>query len=206
MLALRPSQSAKLLLRARDGDEQALGDLLILYRNYLKLLARVQIDRRLRTKLDESDIAQETLLRAHRTFGQFRGQTEADVLAWLRKILASCLVDVVRHFHGTQQRRLDLERDLENELAASSEVLDSHLLDQASPSDSLIRQERGVLLANALARLPADYREAVILRHLEELSFPEIAVQMGRSVDSVKKLWIRALARLREGWEGGDVC
>jgi RNA polymerase sigma-70 factor (ECF subfamily) len=69
-----------------------------------------------------------------------------------------------------------------------------------------MRRERGVQLANALARLPADYREAVILRHFEELTFPQIALKMGRTVNSVKKLWIRGLARLREGWEGDDDC
>jgi RNA polymerase sigma-70 factor (ECF subfamily) len=206
MLALGRSEPDQLLLRARGGDEQALGDLLILYRNYLKLLARVQIDRRLRTKLDESDVVQDVLLRAHRTFGQFRGQTEAEVLSWLRQILASSLVDVFRHYRGTQRRRLDLERDFQQELDESSRTLDSHLLDQSTPSESLIRRERGVLLANALARLPAGYREAVVLRHLEELTFPEIAVKMGRTVDSVKKLWIRGLARLREDWEGDDGC
>jgi RNA polymerase sigma-70 factor (ECF subfamily) len=202
MSAIRSADPEQLLLRARDGDEHALGDLLILYRNYLKLLARMQIDRRLRTKLDESDVVQDVLLRAHRTFGQFRGQTEADVLSWLRQILASCLIDVARHFHGTQRRRLELERDFEHELDESSRAIDSRLLDPSTPSNALIRRERGVLLANSLARLPADYREAVILRHLQELTFPQIAVKMGRTVDSVKKLWIRGLARLREDWEG----
>jgi RNA polymerase sigma-70 factor (ECF subfamily) len=204
MLAVRGSKPEQLLRRARAGDEQALGDLLVVYRNYLKLLARVQIDRRLRAKLDESDIVQDALLRAHRAFGQFRGLSEADVLSWLRQILAPCLVDTFRRFHGTQRRRLDLERDFEQSLDESSRALDARIVDPSTPSESLIRRERGVLLANALARLPADYREAVILRHLEELTFPQIAVKMGRTVDSVKKLWIRALARLREDWEGGD--
>jgi RNA polymerase sigma-70 factor (ECF subfamily) len=59
------------------------------------------------------------------------------------------------------------------------------------------QREQGVLLAEALARLPADYREVVVLRHLEELEFPEVARRMGRSVGSVKKLWVRALGSLR---------
>jgi RNA polymerase sigma-70 factor (ECF subfamily) len=60
-----------------------------------------------------------------------------------------------------------------------------------------MRREQGVLLAEALARLPEDYREIVMLRHLEDLPFAEVAVRMNRSVDSVQKLWVRALARLR---------
>ena len=59
------------------------------------------------------------------------------------------------------------------------------------------RREQAVLLADALNHLPADYREVLILRHLEGLTFPEVADRMGRSLDSVEKLWVRALPRLR---------
>ena len=68
---------------------------------------------------------------------------------------------------------------------------------QSSPSQQAIRREQSVLLAEALGRLPADWRELLILRHLEGLTFPEVAKRLGRTVDSVKKLWPRALAGLR---------
>jgi RNA polymerase sigma-70 factor (ECF subfamily) len=61
----------------------------------------------------------------------------------------------------------------------------------------VVRREQAVLLADALEALPVDYREVIILRQLEELPFPEVARRMGRSVDSVKNLWVRSLARLR---------
>jgi RNA polymerase sigma-70 factor (ECF subfamily) len=60
-----------------------------------------------------------------------------------------------------------------------------------------VRREQAVLLADALEGLPADYRDVVILRQLEDLSFSEVAVRMGRTEDSVKHLWVRALARMR---------
>ena len=66
-----------------------------------------------------------------------------------------------------------------------------------SPSQQASRREQAVLLADALGKLTDDYREAIVLRHLEGLSFPEVARRMGRSEDSVKKLWARALAKLR---------
>jgi RNA polymerase sigma-70 factor (ECF subfamily) len=196
----RPNPN-QLLLNARQGDEQALGDLLVLYRDYLKLLARVQIDRRLKRKLDASDVVQDALLRAHRGFGQFRGQSEGELLAWLRTILASCLVDLARQYHVAARRRIDLERDFRHDLDDASRILDTRLIDHSTPSVAASRRERGVLLASALAGLPAAYREAVVLRHLEGLTFPQIAVRMGRTVDSVKKLWIRGLAQLRTTWE-----
>lgn len=195
-----------LLARARGGSQSALGELLQLYRNYLGLLARLQIDRRLQGKVDPSDVVQETFLEAHRDFPQFRGATEAEFVSWLRRILGTNLANVVRHYHGTQARDVRLERELAGDLDASSRALDVGLVARASsPSQLAARREQAVLLADALGQLSRDYREAIILRHLEGLSFPEVAVRMGRSVDSVKKLWARALAQLRYVL-GGEVA
>jgi len=187
-----------LLRHARTGDGSALGRLLELYRNYLKLLARLQIDRRLQVKLDASDVVQETFLEAHRDFGQFRGTTEGELVSWLRQILVTNLANLVRHYRGTQRRDIRLERELAAELDESSRALDHGLVArQSSPSQQAAYHEQAVLLADALGQLPEDYREAVILRHLEGLSFAEVAERMERTVDSVKKLWARGLARLR---------
>ena len=68
----------------------------------------------------------------------------------------------------------------------------------SSPSQQASRREQVVLLADALALLPEDYREVIVLRHLEGLSFAEVGQRMGRSLDSVEKLWVRGLARLRQ--------
>jgi RNA polymerase sigma-70 factor (ECF subfamily) len=199
----RPSPDSLIRL-ARAGDETALGDLLALYRNYLKLLARLQIDRQLQRKLDASDVVQDLLLHAHRAFANFRGRSEEELLAWLRQILATCLARCARHYRGTKRRQVQLERDLEEELMDASRAIDAKLIQHSTPSHSALRRERGVLLANALARLPEDYREAIVLRYLEDLSFPEIAERMHRSVDSVRKLWTRGLAQLRLAAEGID--
>ena len=86
----------QLLRLAQEGDRQALGQLLQLYGNYLLLLAQMQIGRRLQGKVDAADLVQETFLAAHRDFLQFRGTTEAELVSWLRRILAARLVDLVR--------------------------------------------------------------------------------------------------------------
>jgi RNA polymerase sigma-70 factor (ECF subfamily) len=192
------SNPEHLLQRARQGDGAALGRLLELYRAYLNVLARVQIGRRLQGKVDASDVVQEAFLGACRDFPQFRGATEQEFLGWLRQILASLLANLVRHYQGTQRRDVRLERQLAVELGQSSEALDRGLVAaQSSPSEQAIRREHSVLLAEALLRLPEDWRQLLILRHLEGLSFPEVAQRLGRTVDSVKKQWPRALANLR---------
>jgi RNA polymerase sigma-70 factor (ECF subfamily) len=192
-----------LLHRARAGDALALGRLLESYRAYLGVLARVQIGRRLQGKADPSDLVQETFLGASRDFPQFRGTTEAEFQAWLRQILASLLANLVRHYHGTQRRDVRLERQLAVELDQSSHALDRGLFaSQSSPSQQAVRREQAVLLAEALGRLPPEWRDLLILRHLEGLTFPEVARRLGRTVDAVKKQWPRALAGLRQMLEG----
>jgi RNA polymerase sigma-70 factor (ECF subfamily) len=192
------SDPEQLLRLARLDPAAALGPLLEGYRGYLEVLARVQIGRRLQGKVGAADLVQETFLEAHRHFGRFRGTTEAEFVGWLRQILATTLAAELRRFLGTQRRDVRLERELAAELDASSRVLDGGLVARSSsPSQRAMRREQAVLLAEALGRLPEAYREVLVLRHLEGLPFAEVARRMGRSLDSVKNLWTRALGQLR---------
>lgn len=192
-----------LLDQARAGDDQALGDLLESHRGYLMVLARVQIGRRLQGKVDAADVVQDSFLGAYRDFAQFRGTSEKEFLGWLRQILASVLANLVRHYQGAQRRDVRLERQLTVELDQSSHALDRGLVaEQSSPSQQAVRREQSVLLAEALARLPDEWRDLLILRHLEGLTFPQVAQRLGRTLDSVKKQWPRALASLRRVMEG----
>lgn len=195
------SDPEHLLRLAQQGDVDAVGRLLDGYRSYLLLLARLQIDRRMQGKIDASDLVQETFLHAHRAFGDFRGATEEELLAWLRRILASRLTDLLRRY-ATKRRNVRLECRLEEELDRSSRIAGALVLSESSPSQKTGRREQAVLVAEAIGRLPADYREVIVLRHLEELKFPEVARRMERSEGSVKKLWVRALANLRCALEG----
>jgi RNA polymerase sigma-70 factor (ECF subfamily) len=198
MSAVMRPDAEQLLRLAREGGGDAKGNLLDVYRGYLTLLARLQVGRRLQGKADASDLVQETFLQAHRCFAQFRGTTEAEIAAWLRQILASRLAKLVWRYHGAQRRDVRLERELQQEMAQSSRLLDRGLMaPQSSPSKQAARREQGLLLADSLDRLPEDYREVLVLRHLEGLTFPEVAARLGRTVESVRKIWIRGLARLR---------
>src|SRR5262245_49005130 len=189
----------ELIRKARGEDPTLLGQLLELYRQYLGLLARVQIGQRLQGKVDASDVVQDTFLEAHRNFPRFQGASEAQFVAWLRQILAANLGNLVRRYLGTQGRDVRLERELAAAVDESSRALDGGLVaPQSSPSQQAVRREQAVLLADALGHLPEDYRDVLVLRHLQGLTFPQVADRMGRSVDSVEKLWVRALARLRQ--------
>ena len=188
-----------LMVRARRGSDGALGSLLEVYRRYVRLLARMQLGDRLQGKVDPSDLVQETFLRAHRAFGEFRGQSEADLIGWLRRILARTLANQLRHYQKAAKRNVALEQSIDNALDHSSQQLQLAVLERGhSPSAQARRREQAVLVADALEQLPEHYREVIVLRNFRDLPFPEVAHRMDRSVDSVMHLWPRALARLRQ--------
>jgi len=179
------------------SEDPAQGDWLEGCREYLGLLARLQLSPRLRGKLDPSDVVQQTLLRAHEKRDQFRGRSNAERTAWLRQILANYLAQAVRRF-ATESRDLALERSLEADLEKSSARLESWLAaDQTSPSQRVMRDERLLGLAQALAALPADQRRAVELHHLQGLPVAEVGRQMNRSAAAVVGLLFRGLRHLR---------
>jgi RNA polymerase sigma-70 factor, ECF subfamily len=190
-----------LLREARQGDTHSIGELLQQYRNYLNVLAFSQIDKRLLPRVSPSDVVQETMLRAHKNFAQFRGGTERELLAWLRQILVNNLANFVEQ-HILAARR-DLRREVSiDRLGASLEQstirLAALLPDQGkTPSMVVQRREEAVLLADRLAQLPADYREVLVLRNLQQLPFDEISQRMNRSTGATRMLWLRAIEKLR---------
>jgi RNA polymerase sigma-70 factor (ECF subfamily) len=168
------------------------------FRNYLRLLARLQLGAGLQAKLDPSDVVQETLLTAIAHQDQFRGKNEAEQAAWLRTILARELADQIRKLQ-TEMRDAALEVSLERGLEESSARLEAWLTDAgSSPSQRAQRQEELSRLAAALMRLPEDQRTAIELHHLNGLPVLEVAQQMGRSRPSVAGLLRRALRSLRD--------
>ena len=175
----------QLLRAAQAGDAEPVGRLLALYRNYLLVLATTQFDRRLRRRVSPSDLVQDALLAAHRDFRQFNGQGERQFLAWLRQILINCLHRAVETHLKTKMRDMRCEISLDQVTAALDRSA-VHLGDvlaatASSPSELLHAQERAVEIANQLARLRPRYREIIIMRNLQGLSFEEIAARLDRN-------------------------
>ena len=174
------------------------------YRDYLRLLAQLQLDRRLRGKMDPSDIVQQTLLEAHRDRAQFCGTTEDEKTAWLRKILAHNLADAARRF-GRKKRDVGLERSLQASLDRSSVRLEAWLAAETpSPSQNAERNDQLARLADALSQLPDDQRRTIELFHLEGLSAREVGELLGRSEASVAGLLQRGLKKLRQTIRPGE--
>lgn len=194
----------EVIAEIRRGSTDRLGQLLDTYRNYLHLLAKTQIDDKLRARVSPSDLVQETMLGACRDFQQFQGRDERQLLAWLRQILINRLHVFVQQ-HVLAGKR-DVRREISIEqigaaLARSTVSLKAgaFLADLApSPSAVAVQRENAVVLADHLAQMPAEYREVIELRNLRGLPFDEVGRCMKRTTGAVRMLWMRAIRKLRD--------
>jgi RNA polymerase sigma-70 factor (ECF subfamily) len=168
------------------------------FRSYLLLLARVRLDPIVRARIGASDVVQQTLLEAHRDLEQFRGRTVGEQAAWLRQILGRNLANVVR---DQRRDKRDVARDqpLQATLDESASRLEAWMAaEQSSPSQQVDRHERAVRLAEALATLPENQREAVVLRHWHGCPLAEIGERLGCTTAAVTGLLHRGLRGLRK--------
>src|SRR5881227_2756223 len=192
--------AARWLPAARAGSRDALGQVLDAARRYLVTIARQELDADLRAKNCPSDLVQETFVEAQRAFGQFQGDTEAELLAWLRQLLLHRVGKLRRRYRDTQKRRLAREVALGGDDSSEGPAggLAANVL---SPSGQAMEHEQDQALQEALGRLPDDYRRVITLRYQEELSFEEIGRLLQRSPDAARKLWARAVELLHEELE-----
>ena len=167
------------------------------YRSYLLLLARMQLTARPQSKLEASDIVQNTLLEAHDKRQQFAGD-EKGFAAWLRTMLANNIRDALRHVRR-QKRDVRREHSLDVALEESSTRLAGCLAAaQSSPSQQAVGNEELLRLSDALLALPEAQREAIVLHHLQDWTLGEVAEHLERTDAAVAGLLHRGLRRLRE--------
>jgi RNA polymerase sigma-70 factor (ECF subfamily) len=186
-----------------ESDEHA--QVLESYRDYLRVLARMELDPRLRARVDPSDLVQQTLLQALEGLEQFRGTNHVARAAWLRQILARNLALASRD-HFRSKRDIGRERSLQDALDQSSARLEAWLAAEgASPVGRAEWNEQALRLARALSSLPEAQCQAVTLHFLKGCSLAEVGRQLGRSQAAAVGLIQRGLKQLRSILDdGGD--
>lgn len=168
------------------------------YRNYLRVLADMQLNQRLPAKEDLSDVVQITLLQAHRDQSDFRGQLEGELRSWLKTIFTHTLINLTKKYQA-RKRDLRIERSIDQQMQESAiRIVGGPSADQTSPSEHVMRQERAEHLADAMSLLLADECEAVMLKHVHDWKVAEIAEHRGRSLEGVAGLLRRGLKKLRK--------
>jgi RNA polymerase sigma-70 factor (ECF subfamily) len=185
---------------ARGGSKLALGQLLEVCEQYLMAIGNHELQRELHAKVAASDLVQETFLKAHCDFQTFQGSTEAELLAWLRKILLNSLFNHARRYRGTEKRNLSRELSLTTDQPGDG-VSANLVADVKSPSRYAIANEEARWLELAMQRLPEDQQEAIRLRTQLGFSFADVGQRMNRSAEAARKLWSRGIERLQEELE-----
>jgi len=192
----QPSRIRNLIELAREGDTNARDELFQACRSYVSVVARTQVESWMRTKVDASDLVQQTLLEAHQAFDDFEGAEEGEWLAWLRQILSHNTHDFIRRFR-TAKRAAQKEVFIDQPRGDQSKGFD---LSAALPTASqiLMQHEEQLELADALTQLSEDHQEVIQLRNLQRLPFDEVAERMGRTRPATQMLWTRAIKKLQE--------
>lgn len=167
-----------LVHRAQAGEVVAFGILADSYRPQLRQHAM----RMLRDPEDANDAVQEALVKAFRGIGYF--QSGRPLLPWLLRILGNCCVDMIR-----RKRALP-------------ESIERHEFSLEDP-DGCVHTKAGARLMgeavrDAMKRLPARYRQILVMRHFEQMDVGEIALQLGKPEGTIKSWLFRARVMLRK--------
>jgi RNA polymerase sigma-70 factor, ECF subfamily len=194
-----PQDIERWLRGAREGSAEALGRLLEACRQYLLLVANEQLDAGLRDKVGPSDLVQETFLDAQQDLRQFHGRTEAELLAWLRRILLNNLTDARRRYRAAGKR--DVAREVPLADAPREELRHRIAREDDSPRTRLADREQAEALRRALDRLPEASRRVIDWRNYGLCSFAEIGRRLGKSEEAARKAWARAVEQLQRTLE-----
>jgi RNA polymerase sigma-70 factor, ECF subfamily len=196
-VASQRKEVGRWLAAAHSGSQDALGQALEACRGYLLLVAQRELDPALHPKGGASDLVQETFLEAQRDFAGFQGNSEAQLLAWLRQLLRNNLANFARRYRTTDKRQLDREIALPPDQSGADPAAMAPA-DTSTPSVQAMANEQSLALQRALARLPEEHRQVILWRYQEERSFDEVAKLLNKSPNAARKLWARALKRLQE--------
>jgi RNA polymerase sigma-70 factor (ECF subfamily) len=201
MMSSEGVQADDLLRRARAGDPRALAALFDRYRDRLRHMVRLRLDRRLAGRLETSDVLQEAFVEASKRLTQPPREREMPAFLWLRLVTGQALIDLHRRHLGAQMRDAGLEVSLHRGSLprASSLSLAELLLGRlTSPTRAAQRAEMQLRLQEALNRMDPIDREVLVLRHFEELSNVETAQVLGLEPTASSNRYIRALKRLKK--------
>jgi RNA polymerase sigma-70 factor (ECF subfamily) len=180
---------------ARQGDRLALERALMSFRDYLLLVANEKIEPALRAKEGASDLVQETFIRAQERLSSYHGHSPNEWRSWLRSILIRGLANKRRHFQATAKRASLRETPVSEWSRLGAAATDE------TPSSELARRERAAAVVAAISRLPEHYHEVVVWHQRDRLTFAEIGARRGISAEAARKIWMRALGRLRNELE-----
>ncbi len=193
--------TVELLHRAAAGDAQAVNELFARYRDRLRAMVRLRLNRRLQGRVDPSDVLQEAFLEISKHFAEYVRAPTMPFFLWLRYITGQKLIAIHRHHLGAQMRDAGQEVSLYRGALpqASSVSLANQLLGRlTSASAAAGRAELQIRVQEALNSMDPMDREVLALRHFEMLSNAETAEVLGLKKTAASNRYMRALERLKD--------
>src|SRR5262245_57808611 len=200
-MATRPEPTDELLRRARAGDASALVVLFTGYRERLRRMIHLRLDRRLTGRVDASDILQDVYLEVRKRMASSGADPNLPFFLWLRLVTGQKLTDLHRRHLGTRMPDVGMEISLHRGAmpAASSASLAAQLLGtMTSATEAVVRAEHRLIVQEALNGLDPIDREILVLRHFEHLSNDEAALALGLKRSAASQRYVRALKRLKD--------
>ena len=195
------SPDADLLARSAEGDKEALRELFSRYRDRLKRMVHLRLNRRLQGRVDDSDVVQEAYLNISQKLPEYAREPKLPLFLWLRHMTGLKLAEIHRRHLGTQARDADREVSLHRgglPLADSASLAAQLMGKLTTPSQAAIKAEQRIFVQEALNSMDPIDREVLALKHFEQLSTSEIAEVLGLSKAGAGSRYLRAIKRMRE--------
>jgi RNA polymerase sigma-70 factor (ECF subfamily) len=189
----------QLLTKARQGEPEAVDQLLARHREPVRRMIDMRLDRAIATRVDASDIVQEVLIEASQRLKDYLRRPDMPFHLWLRHIAKDHIIDAHRRHRQAKRRTVDRERPMHvNQPDRSSLELVAQLVDgEPTPATAAIRQELEKRFQSVMVSLEEDDREIILMRHFEQLTNQEVAAALGLTEAAASMRHLRALRRLR---------
>lgn len=195
-----PQSTQDLLAQARDGDQQAVNDLMDRYRDSLRQMVRLRLDQKIQRRVDVSDVVQDVLVEANRRLADYLANPVMAFHLWLRQIARDRIIDAHRRHRASEKRSVDREQGLNvpPDLSGSTMDLLGQLRDaELTPGAAVAQQEMARIVEQAISRLDETDMEVITMRHYEHLSNQETAQALGLTEAAAGMRYLRAIRRLR---------
>ncbi len=189
-----------LLAQKQAGDDDAWNQLLDRHRKSLHRMVQLRLDRRIRQRVDVSDVLQDVMIEANRRIDRYLDNPIMDFHLWIRQIAKDRIIDAHRRHRVTKRRSVDREQApvFRGRIDHSTVNLAAQLPDSdITPAAQAIRHEMALQTEAALELLPENDKNIILMRHHEQLSNGEAAVALDVSEAAASMRYLRALKKLR---------
>jgi len=200
-------QTESLLSAARSGDSGAVNRLLEKHRGPVRRLVEMRLDRKVRRRVDVSDVVQEVMIDANSRLQKYLDNPAMAFHLWVRQIASDRIIDTYRRHRASAKRNMDREQPMsvpgpadQSTIELAAAILDPEL----TPAAAATQREVAEQIERVIQQLNEQDREVILMRHYEHLSNQEVAEVLALTAPAASMRYLRAIRRMRELLENND--